>query len=127
MLVMNANLVEENHYIDGQVFESGSLTLRNIQAADIMTPDEIKLRRTAIKALCDYTTALATLASGKPAESIGADAQTASGSLNTLATDLGKALKAPSRATTKIAGPISSAVAGAGEVIALIEKRRGRG
>ena len=124
-LVNNANQIEETKYIQDQAFDSKTLTLDAIKKADILTADEIKLRQSAIKALSDYTTALSTLAAGKSAASIEADANTASSSLKTLTTDLGTAMKAPSAKTTQIAGPISSAVAAAGEVIDLIEKHKG--
>ncbi len=124
-LVTNANLIEENHYMDQQAFAGQSLNPEQIQAQDLLTPQEITLRATAIKALTDYTTALGTLAAGKPAAQIETDAKTASKSFGKLSDDSAKALAGAAEAKKlKISGPITTAVAAAGEVLDLIEKHR---
>jgi len=123
----NANTVEANGYIDSQAFTAGTITPSGMQAVAVITPNEIKLRGSAIKALADYTSALATLASGKSAAQIQADAATASTSLKTLTTDatakyvtVPKGGKAPDIGT-----PVSLAVTAMGDVLRLIEQHRG--
>lgn len=118
-LLCNANLVEENHYIDEQAFAGHPLNAPEVQAADILTPSEIKLRAGAIKALGDYTTALGTLAGGKPTTELDADVKKATSSLQGLSSEAAKAGGASS-----MAGPISAAVNAAGAVLELIEQRR---
>jgi hypothetical protein len=124
-LISNANLVEENSYIDQQAFAAQPLDPDKIQARDLLTPDEAALRTSIIKTLTDYTTALGSLAAGKPSAQIEADAKKASTSAGTLSTDATKALAgAPEAKKLKLSGPISSAVSAAGEVLNLIEKHR---
>jgi hypothetical protein len=126
-LLTNANITEENHFIDSQVFEAKAIDPSSIQNQDLLTPDEIKLRTNAIKALANYTTALATLAAGKPAAQIQTDTSKASSSLATLSTDATAALAHPTKGskTPDYSAPISSAVSAMGEVITLIEKHHG--
>jgi hypothetical protein len=126
-LVTNANLIEANNYIDEQAFEAKPINPADMAKTAVMTQDEIKLRASAIKALTDYTTALASLASGKPSTTVEANAKTASTSLKTLTTDATTAAAAPSSTSTtpNFASPISAAVAAIGEVITLIEKHKG--
>lgn len=125
--VNNANLIEENHYIDEQTFAKSGIHPVAIAQVDVLTPEEIKMRTSAIKALTDYTTALASLASGQPAAKIEADAKTTSGDLKTLTSDSEKAMLHPSpkSKTADYATPISAAVSAIGEVISLFEKHRG--
>lgn len=130
----NANVVEEAHFIDGQVFEAKPLDPASIQEKDLLTADEIKLRASAITALADYTTALAALAAGnattetKGASQAEADASAASSSLKTLASNSSKAIAdsathaTAASKTHDYSEPISSAVGAIGDVIALIEK-----
>jgi hypothetical protein len=122
----NANLVEENHYIDTQTFEAGKIAEPEMKKVDVLTADEIKLRTSAIKALADYTTALATLATGKPASTVEANAKTASASMKTLADDAQTAAAAPAvpSKTPTYGGPVSAAVAAAGDVLELLEKHK---
>ena len=121
-LLTSANLAEENAFIDAQVFEAGPIDPASIASHDLLTPDQIKLRLAAIKALTDYTEALATLASGKPAAAITADTDKASDSLKSLTADV---TAAASSTTTDYATPISAAVSAIGDVISLIERHRG--
>lgn len=118
-LLNNANVVEENHYIDGQTFEGKPINPDEVRKQDVITPDEIKLRTAAITALADYTMALASLASGKPARQIQDDADKASDSMKGLASD------AAAAGARDFSSPVAAAVSAAGEVLALIEKRRG--
>jgi hypothetical protein len=126
-LMINANVTEENHYIDGQAFEGKPIDSRSIQSVDLYTPEEIRLRTCAIQALADYTTALATLAAGKPAAQIQSDASKASSTLKTLTSDATSALIHPTAGskTPDYSGPVSSAVDAIGQVISLIEKHYG--
>ena len=124
--VSNANLVEENHYIDDQAFAGQSLSPDKIQAQDILTPKEIALRTAAIKALTDYMTALGSLAAGKPAEKIEADAKKAGASISGLSSDAAEAFAESAKARKPgFSGPLSSAVSAIGDVLELIEKHRG--
>lgn len=126
-LLTNANITEENHFIDSQVFEAKAIDPSSIRNHDLLTVDEIKLRTTAIKALADYTTALGTLAAGKPADQIQTDCAKASSSLKTLSSDATIAMAHLTKGskTPDYSSPISSAVSAMGEVIALIEKHHG--
>src|ERR1700677_2697358 len=96
-LLTNANITEENHFIDSQVFEAKAIDPASIRDQDLLTADEIKLRTSAIKALADYTTALATSAAGKQADQIQTDTTKASSSLKTLSSDATTALAHPTK------------------------------
>jgi hypothetical protein len=122
-LLLNANSVSENHYIDRQTSKGLEINGAGIEQSAILTDAEIKLRTDAIKALTDYTTALATLASNKPAAQIQTDAASASTSLKTLTTDATTAFDTPAKGAKApdFAGPISMAVTAIGDVLKLIE------
>lgn len=124
-LLTNANLVEYEHYIDTQTFDHAQLSPTEIDRRAIITPEELKFRSDAIRALAQYTSALATLAQGKSEAKIVEDADTASTSFSTLATDAQTAAEKhliPS--TADYAGPISSAASAAGIILGLIERHR---
>jgi len=125
-LLANANTVEYEHYIDSQAFEHGQLSPAQIDGRAVITEDELKLRSDAVLALASYTTALATLAQGKEEAQIVADANAASASFSTLATD-GQTAAASHHlipSTADYAGPISAAAGAAGEILGLIERHR---
>ncbi len=125
-LLVNANAVEYEHYIDSQAFEHGQLAPTAIDSRAVITPEELQLRADAILALADYTSALATLVQGKEEAQIVADANAASTSFSTLATD-GQTAAASHHlipSTADYAGPLSSAVSAAGEILGLIEHHR---
>ncbi len=126
-LLTHANLIEQNQFIDEQVFEAKPIDPASIKAHAILTDDEIKLRVSAIKALTDYTCALATLAAGKSAAQIETDAAKASTSLGKLSTDAATAIVKPAAGSTApdYSTPVSAAVTAIGDVIGLIEKHRG--
>ena len=123
-LLTNANTIEQEHYIDVQAFSGDEIKSSGLQSSAILTEDEIKLRTSAMKALTDYTTALATLASGKDAAKVQTDCDAASKSLKTLSTDAGKALAnaTANTSTTGFANPVSTAVSAMGDVLELILK-----
>jgi hypothetical protein len=125
-LLANANLVEYEHYIDTQAFDHARLTPTGIDTSAIITPEELKLRSDAILALAQYTTALATLAQGKHEAQIVEDADAASTSFSTLASDAQTAAAGHHLipATADYAGPISAAAAAAGIILGLIERHR---
>ena len=125
-LLINANLVEYEHYIDTQTFDHAQLSPNEIDSRAVITPEELKLRSDAILALAQYTSALATLAQGKEEGQIVADATTASTSFSTLATDAQTAAAGRHLipTTADYAGPISSAAAAAGIILGLIERHR---
>ena len=109
-LLMNANTVEVNNYINNQTFSALQIDNGGIQNSAVITNDEIKLRTSAIKALGDYTTALATLAAGKPSAQIQANASTASNSLKMLTSDSSAAFSKPSKGvkTPDYSTPVSA-------------------
>lgn len=125
-LLINANLVECDHYIDSQAFEHAPLAQTEIDSRAVITPAELKLRSDAIRALTQYTSALATLAQGKQEGKIVQDATTASTSFSALATDSQTAAAAHHLipTTADYAGPISSAASAAGIILGLIERHR---
>lgn len=126
-LILAANLTEQNAFIDEQVFEAQAVDPATIQAHALLTEDEIALRTSAIKALADYTSALATLASGKPTAQIQADAAKASTSLKTLTihTSAAIAKASPDSKTPDYSGPVSTAATAIGDILSLIERHRG--
>jgi hypothetical protein len=125
-LLANANTVEYDHYIDSRAFDHAQLTPSEIDSRAIITPAELKLRSDAVLALAEYTAALATLAQGKQEATIEYDANAASTSFATLATDAQAAASThhliPS--TADYAGPISGAAGAAGAILGLIERHR---
>jgi hypothetical protein len=123
-LLINANLVEYDHYIDSQAFDHAALTQAEIDSRAVITPAELKLRSDAIRALTQYTSALATLAEGKEEAQIVQDATIASTSFSTLATDAQTAAAGHHliSSTADYAGPISSAASAAGIILGLIER-----
>lgn len=125
-LLANANLVEYEHYIDTQTFDHGQLAPAEIDSRAVITPEELKLRSDAVLALAQYTAALATLAQGKHEAQIVEDANAASTSFSTLATDAQTAASSHHliSSTADYAGPISGAAAAAGIILGLIERHR---
>jgi hypothetical protein len=133
-LLTNANCIEADDYINQETFAAmfnqplpeSQLTGPEITDSAILTPAEITLRVDAIKALTDYTTALATLAAGKPADQIQADAAQASSSVKMFTTDLTPFIANPPKGTKApdFAGPASTAVTAIGDVLKLIESHK---
>jgi hypothetical protein len=82
----NANAVEENLFIDQQIFERKPFGPADVAQRTIITPEEIKLRTDALDALSQYTTSLATLANGKSDTTSGQEMKASSSSLQTSAT-----------------------------------------
>lgn len=125
-LLVNANLVEYEHYIDSKAFEHAQLSPAEIDSRAVITPEELKLRADAILALAQYTSALATLAEGKEEAQIVEDASAASTSFSTLATDAQTAAAGHHLipTTADFAGPISGAASAAGIILGLIERHR---
>lgn len=125
-LLANANLVEYEHYIDTQTFDHGQLSPTEIDSRAVITPEELKLRSDAILALAQYTTALATLAQGKQEAQIVQDAETATTSFSTLATDAQTTAVHHHliSSTADYAGPVAGAAAAAGIILGLIERHR---
>jgi hypothetical protein len=125
-LLNNANSVEAENYIDGQLFVGGEINGVGLANSALIAPEEIALRVAALKALTDYTTALATLAANKPAIQIQKDAAKADSSLKSLTTEAtgvfdkqAKGTKAPD-----FASPVSDAVTAISDVLKLIEDHR---
>jgi hypothetical protein len=85
----NENTIEQDIYINQQVFEQKPLDPKLIDAQSIITPEEIKYRTDALDALSKYTVSLASLAGGKEDSTVGADTKTCSTNLETLAKDAG--------------------------------------
>jgi hypothetical protein len=141
-LLQNANLVEVQNFIDSQAFgaimnasageadrkptQSFQITGPGLSGTALLTPAEITLRTTAIKALTDYTTALSTLAAGKSATQTQADAATASANIKSFATDLTTvAVTVPKGGTPpNFAGPASLAATAIGDILKVIEDHR---
>ena len=127
-LLAHANTVETEHFINIQTFEHAPLAQPEIESREIITPEELALRRAAIKALSEYTVALASLASGKSEGDISRDATAASTALSSLSKDslaLG-AKSHPAWAAKDYAGIISGATTAAGEILTMLEKRHSR-
>jgi len=135
-LLTNANSIEAEDYINNITFAAVNgivlppgqqVTGPSIAASAVLTADEIRLRTDAVKVLADYTTALATLASGKPATDIQAAAATASGSIKSLTADLTPFLTTPPPGTKApdFASPAAAAATAIGDVLKVIETHRG--
>jgi hypothetical protein len=125
-LLANANTVEANNYIVNQTFAAEPINDPGIKGSAVLSADEIKSRGDAIKALTDYTTALATLAAGKPGDQIQADVATASTSAKSVTTGITtlvvtppKGAKAPDFGT-----PAAAAATAIGDVLKVIENHR---
>jgi hypothetical protein len=88
-----------------------------------LTDDEIKTSNYAIRALADYTTALSTLAVGKPGTQIQTDAATASSRLKSFTTDLTSLVVTPPKGqkAPDFASPPARAVTSIGDVLKVIE------
>jgi hypothetical protein len=122
----NANAVEAENYIDGQVYAGDEITSIGLDHSAIITPEEITLRTSALKALTGYTTALASLAANKPTIQIQTDAAKADSSLKTLTKDATGVFDKPAKGakTADYASPISDAVSAISDVLKLIEDHR---
>lgn len=127
-LLSHANTVESEHFIDTQTFEHGTLAKPEIESRDVITPEELALRRSAIKALSEYTVALASLASGRSEAEISKDANAASTSMSGLSKDaLALGSKShPAWAAKDYPGIISGATRAAAEILTMMEKRHSR-
>lgn len=121
--LLNANSFAEDHYIDKQTHNAAPIDSVGMQQSAKLTDAEIKLRTDAIKALTDYTTALATLASNKPAAQNQTDAASASTCLKTLTTDATSSFDTPAKGAKKpdFSGPVSIAATAIGDVLKLIQ------
>ena len=127
-LLREANTVEYEHFVDGQVFERKPLLPREIEARAVISPAELRVRGDAVLAIARYDTALASLASGQPVAKLTSDAEAASAALGLLTTQMQTTGAARSLlpATPSYSGAVSAAAAGAGEVLKLIEQHRSR-
>jgi len=85
----NENTIEQNKFIDQQVFERKPFGPADVANQIIISPAEIKLRTGALDALSQYMTSLATLAQGKTDPSTGQNMKTSSTNLQTSATKAG--------------------------------------
>jgi hypothetical protein len=133
----NANTVEANSYMDNQVFyfdpkatavdklpfHPAGINDSGIRQSELLTTQEIALRTTLIKALSDYTSALATLAANKPATKVQTDFATVNKDLKTLTTSATTAFDAPAKGAKapNFADPVSYAVTGIAAVVAVIQ------
>jgi hypothetical protein len=95
----NENSIEQNKYIDQQVFEQKPFGPDDVEKQIIISPAEIKLRTDALDALAQYTTSLATLAKGKTDSSTGQNIKQSGTSLQTAAAVAGSQTTSNSAAT----------------------------
>jgi hypothetical protein len=109
IFLANANTIEENLFIDQQIFERKLFGPADVQGRTIITPEEIKLRTDALDALSQYTTSLATLANGKPDTTSGEKMKASSSSLESSAAKAGS--QAPSSKEQKAFGEKFSGLA----------------
>jgi hypothetical protein len=128
-LLTNANLVEADNFIVNQTLAGGPINDPAIKATAVLNDGEIKARTDAIKALTDYTTALSTLAAGKPGTKIQTDAATASSSLKSFTTDLTSLVVTPPKGQKNpdFASPAGLAVTAIGDVLKVIENHQSAG
>ena len=125
--VANANTVEEENYINKIVATPAAFDLNAMQAADLMTPEEVAVRGAAVKALGEYLAAVAKLEAGGSAVQIETDAATAGKSLTTLSKDADSAVaKHTGKALVDVSGPASAAVSAMGSVLKLVLEHHGR-
>jgi hypothetical protein len=130
ILLTNANVVEADNFIVDAAFGTQARGLPPAKINDpaikdtaVLTDAEIKTRTDAIKTLTDYTTALSTLAAGKPGPQIQTDAATASSSLKSFTTDLTSLVVTPPKGqkAPDFASPAALAVTAIGDVLKVIE------
>ena len=122
------NTVEENAVIDTYVFDQKPFDQNILADADVISPDEIRIRTAALDALAKYTANLAHLASGKFASDVGQDTKTLSDSLTKLSND---AKNIPATKNTildnkKFSGVASAAASAIGAVAQLMIERKAR-
>lgn len=132
-LLTNANVVEADNFIVNAAFGTqaqglppGKINDSAIKDTAVLTDAEIKTRTDAIKALTDYTSALSTLAAGKPGTQIQSDAATASSSLKSFSTDLTTLVVTPPKGQKPpdFASPAGIAVTAIGDVLKVIENHK---
>ena len=124
----NENLIEQNKAIDQIVFEEKGLDLKQIDAIQYITPDEIKARTEALDALTHYLLLLAQLAQGKAASDLDTKVKTLQDATKTLSTDLGTLPAAQGTVldNSKFSGIASAAVQAFGAIAHLVEQRKAR-
>jgi len=122
------NTVEENAVIDREVFEQKPIDPAAITEADVISPQEIKLRTEALDALAKYTANLGQLASGKAGAEVGKDTKTLSDSLKKLAEDAtsGSGAKGTILDNNKFSGIAGAAAGAIGAVAQLMIDRKAR-
>jgi hypothetical protein len=125
----NENTIEQNLYIDQQVFERKAFGPADVASRIIISSAEIKLRTEALDALSQYTTNLATLAQGKAAPSTGQNMKTSGDNLQTSATTASSQAgsnKTQSDFNKKFSGVATAAAAAIGAVAQLVMARKAR-
>ena len=126
-MLTSANTVEAEHYIDTQAIDAAPISPADIESHAVLTPQEIALRVAAVKALADYTSALASLASGKPEAQLQADFTTASASIKALSDDSYAAVLAHSSSTATLfnySAPVDAAVSVMNNVVSMVLRHR---
>ena len=117
-LVLNANAVEADNYIDRQVSAAQPILPAEIDPRAILTPDQVKLRVAAIQALSDYICALAALASDEP--------RTSSRPTRRRQRQPGRPGRRHPALPPAAITPLSSAASAIGDILKLIEQQRAR-
>lgn len=125
----NENTIEQNSYIDKQVFEQKPFGPADIAKQTIISPAEIKLRTDALDALSHYTTSLATLAQGKADPSTGQKMKTSSDNLQASGTKADSqtgSTGTQSAFSKKFSGVATAAAAAIGAVAKLVIAHKAR-
>lgn len=123
----NENNVEQDLYIDQQVFGREKFGPADVDKKVIISDEEIKFRTEALDALAQYTASLASLAQGKAQASSGQDMKASSDKLKASATKAGSKAtpdKSPAAFNTKFSGLATAAAAAIGAVAQLIVEHR---
>jgi hypothetical protein len=125
----NENNIEQNLFIDRQVFEQKPFGPADVDRQIIITPAEIKFRTEALDALSQYTTNLATLAQGKADPATGQNMKKSSTNLEASASTAGSEAssnKDQSDFNKKFSGVATAAAAAIAVVAQLIMDHKAR-
>jgi hypothetical protein len=119
------NTVEQNGALDEIAFERKPLDNTALDNIQIISPEALKARTDALKAISQYTQDLASLATGSSLKTFGTNLQGLSKNLSQAATDAGSLPDANSFIKNKaLPGILGGAVKAVGAIFELIEGRK---
>jgi len=121
------NEVDRDGALITLAYEGKAIDIEEIRSRKIISDEELKVRTDTLKALSQYTTDLANLASGASFKTFGQNLQSLNKNLTQIGTDAGKlpgVSKASFLQNKEFPGLISLAVSAVGAIAALIEGKK---